>query len=424
MLIFTIPTYYLLIPFGNPVSRPFTIIITIEGLGTNCVGCYGNSLCPTPHFDQLASKSIVLDQLWSDSSEPLETLTSWWTSSHRISRSGGHHVYSPWIELLQDSLLVTDNPLIFEGPDELPFAKAILAEGQSRENATHFELLLEAALATWNDHPHEYPMLWIHSRGLHGSWDAPYELRKIMCDEGDPDPPHGVEPMELVMHAKTDPDDVFKISCAVGGQVISMDQAFGDFRAALSQMQLPQNCVVMVCGISGYPLGEHGRVGGSVKPLRVESLQLPCMVFLGDALPLGARLPNILQPHELGDWLMPWLQRNEDSDSEEILQGMLEESFDTIDRVGAAIAIHEKETYLAVPAWGCRFSLNPEGESVVELYAKPDDRWEQNEVSSRAISIVDKLVVLRDRLRDAYLVSSTLEGPINWTDESLICPPR
>jgi TPP-dependent 2-oxoacid decarboxylase len=148
------------------------------------------------------------------------------------------------------------------------------------------------------------------------------------------------------------------------------------------------------------------------------------MVFLGDALPLGARLPNILQPHELGDWLMPWLQRNEDSDSEEILQGMLEESFDTIDRVGAAIAIHEKETYLAVPAWGCRFSLNPEGESVVELYAKPDDRWEQNEVSSRAISIVDKLVVLRDRLRDAYLVSSTLEGPINWTDESLICPPR
>ena len=396
------------------------MFLSIEGLGTNLVGAYGNSVCPTPSMDKLSSQSVVLDQLWADSTSPSEVLLSWWTGQHRLQQNQPIAGYCRWREVLAGSLLVTDCPTVAEQEMEV-FDRILLVEEESDDTQKQFERLVEAAVGEWTDHVAEYPVLWIHSKGLSGRWDAPYEYRMVMCDEGDPEPPEGVEPMELVVTDSTDPDEVFQIACAVGGQVISMDQTMGELADSIREMNLESECLLAITGVCGYPLGEHGRVGGSERQLYAETLHVPCFLRFGDLLPLGVRIPEILQPHEVGSLLNWWFNEEENRESDsECLEKMLDLPIDSEVRVGAAIAIGNNQTHVTTPSWSCRFSETPENKNHAQLFAKPDDRWEQNEVSQRATVMVDKMTALRDLLIKTYRESNDPPSTINWVDDSLI----
>ena len=75
----------------------------------------------------------------------------------------------------------------------------------------------------------------------------------------------------------------------------------------------------------------------------------------------------------------------------------------------------EGQVHVAVPAWSCRWSTGEASDGTethqVELFATPDDRWQQNEVSQRAIAIVEELV----ERRDAWLKCCLEEELVEWT---------
>ena len=99
---------------------------------------------------------------------------------------------------------------------------------------------------------------------------------------------------------------------------------------------------------------------------------------------------------------------------------MLDLPIDSDVRVGAAIAMGTNEYHVTTPSWSCRFFEVEENKNQAQLYAKPDDRWEQNEVSQRATVMVDKMTALRDLLIKTYRESNGTLGTINWVDDSLI----
>ena len=72
----------------------------------------------------------------------------------------------------------------------------------------------------------------------------------------------------------------------------------------------------------------------------------------------------------------------------------------------------EDQIHVAVPAWSCRWSSGGSLEEPlvdrVELFATPDDRWQQNEVSQRAGSIVELMENLRDRCVSHFQSDSVL----------------
>ncbi|XZE20957.1 hypothetical protein SH449x_000849 [Pirellulaceae bacterium SH449] len=399
------------------------ILVSIDGLGTNMVGTYGNSLCPTPNMNALAARSIVLDQCWADSSNSLEVLTSLWSGTHKLNRESAD--YSEWIQWVGQGLLVTDDKRVLESPSANLFERVLLVDHQDLEDETEFEELLEAAMGAWVAESNMFSMLWIHSRGLRGVWDAPYDYRRIMCDEDDPEPPTDVTPITFSVNKSTDPDDVFGVACAIVGQVVVIDQALGELLGTLKELNLTKDTLFGLIGVSGYPLGEHGMVGGEAGRLYAEALQSPCIFRLGDSLPVGIRFPTIMQPNEIGDWIVKWLNSDPSEESEELIFASLcDESIDTMDRIGAAIAIAANECYVISPAWSCRITegtANTQGGA--ELFAKPDDRWEQNEVSIRATAVVEKMHALRDKLVQAH-TSGEEPGPVNWLDEELIKPTR
>lgn len=399
------------------------ILVSIDGLGTNMVGAYGNSLCPTPNMNSLAARSIVLDQFWADSTNSLEVLTSLWSGAHKLNRN--YTDYSEWTQWIGQALLVTDDKRVLESPSANLFERVLLVEHQDLGEETEFEELLEAAMGAWVAESNMFSMLWIHSRGLRGAWDAPYDYRRIMCDEEDPEPPTDVTPITFSVNKSTDPDDVFGVACAIVGQVVVIDQALGELLGTLKELNLNKDTLVGLIGVSGYPLGEHGMVGGEAGHLYAEALHSPCLFRLGDDLHVGIRLPTIMQPNEIGEWIVKWLNSESNEESEEsILMSLCDESIDTPNRIGAAIATGDREYFVVSPAWSCRIT---EGTSTTsdqtELYAKPDDRWEQNEVSIRATAVVEKMQALRDKLLAAHTSDEEI-GPVNWLDEELVKPTR
>ena len=466
------------------------IVVTVEGLGTNLVGCYGNALTPTPSFDRFASQSLVADQFWMDGLDPVEVLKSMWSGLHRRERAGlqgGENASKEKFAI--PGLFVTDDPRVYEAALDYVDGEVQLVE-IAYTVETRFSSLVSDALNQWIPKLEKYPWLWIHSRGLGGPWDAPYELRLAMCDEGDPQPPSDVEPPLRIVDSSTDPDEIFGWACGAGGQAIAMDEVWGLLTDAIQELGFEASAMVILAGVQGYPLGEHGTVGmpgggGGLQgseanspdatmpngampdgamphgAMYAERLHCPLIIRPGDQLPLSIRFSQFVQPHHLAGLLEDWIEGSAWIDGEAAgevggddrlsnlrpskvlgssdvacdgwtLSRMIHGS--GVDRLKwlpfqrCAFAWGEYEAALMLPSWSARFSaLEPNGllEAAIELYAMPDDRWQQNEISARAPSIVDAMNSLLNAWMQTDVHSRDRLAELLWTvDEALLTPIR
>ena len=92
------------------------VIVTIEGLGTNLVGCYGGSIGPTKNWDHFAAHAIVFDQFWADTLRPIDVLESMLLGEHFANRSSGYvpETSEATSTLFARALLVTDSLNVIE----------------------------------------------------------------------------------------------------------------------------------------------------------------------------------------------------------------------------------------------------------------------------------------------------------------------
>ncbi len=402
-------------------SKPrYALIVTVEGLGTNLVGCYGGAIAPTKNLDSFACRSIVFDQFWADTLRPVDVLESMWTGKHFALR-----IDDPSIEchrFFERAMLVTDSMNVIEESTRGDFGSVLSidarADDAEEEEQTQFVRLFEAALGQWAMQLDEFPVLWIHSRGLNGKWDAPHEYRRVMCDEGDPEPPHEADPAELRVTDATDPDEVFGLACSMGGQAMVFDDAWSMIEEILEQLGIAGDCLQVLAGVQGYPIGEHGWVGHCGGELYAESLHLPLIVRPGDELDVGVRVPFLVQPNSVLKTLLRWFGKG---DEEMIDNAMSTDFVSEVEALPAenwpiknqlAYSCFDGQMHVAVPAWSCRWSLGPERGELerVELFATPDDRWQQNEISQRAQSIVEELT----ERRNAWLKCFAENGQMEW----------
>lgn len=481
------------------------IVVTVEGLGTNLVGCYGNALTPTPAWDRFASQSLVADQFWMDGLDPVEVLKSMWSGLHRRERAIIHEGENASQEKMKiPGLLVTDDPRVYEAA-----LRYIDGEVQLVEIAytveTRFSSLVLDALNQWIPKLEKYPWLWIHSRGLQGPWDAPYELRLTMCDEGDPKPPSDVEPPVRIVDSSTDPDEIFGWACGAGGQVIAMDEVWGLLADTIQELGFEASALVVLAGVHGYPLGEHGMVGllgesgnpdvpATTPPkgsMYAERLHCPLIIRPGDRLPLSIRFSQFVQPHHLAgvieDWIegSAWIEGDAASEGDRHFQSTQADGIESardgwtlskmmhgsgVDRLRwlpfqrSAFAWGEKEAALMLPSWSARFStLEPNstladattelwghlvtdaasigietaetdrddrdeverGPLTIELFAMPDDRWQQNEISARAPAVVDAMNSLLNAWMQIDVHGRDRLTELLWNvDEALLTPIR
>ncbi|MDZ4659687.1 MAG: hypothetical protein SH868_19105 [Bythopirellula sp.] len=361
------------------MQNRLALVIAVDGLRASALGTYGNTAFPTPQLDDLASRSLVVEWLLAESPE----LDDFYrevcpaTPDEKIRR---------WV-VTDDPTIV---PLVESGFDEVvriergPSQSA--AELAETQTARFFVQAVEQ-LALWQKDAAEQNangLLWVHFSGLCGPWDVPLQLRSELMDEDDPLPAEFVDPPAL-LSSVDDPDELLKYRVAYAAQVAVLESCLAGVVEAFEEMSHPGEKLAMILGSRGFSLGEHGCVGQDCGTLYSEQLHLPWLIMTPQTREPLPRVSGFARPSDIQATLNQWFNSAATSESPgmsltSVLAGVTGQL-----RLAAISGNRAGEQMIRTPAW-----LLKQGEST-ELYSKPDDRWEANDVASLCPEIVQVL---------------------------------
>jgi arylsulfatase A-like enzyme len=234
--------------------------------------------------------------------------------------------------------------------------------------------------------------IWAQARGMNATWDAPYAMRRLILDEDDPDPPRDVSFAARRLAVDVDPDELLGLRAAYAGQIGVLDECLAALDDLLDETGLAENTTVALVGVRGFPLGEHGAFGLEVGQLHEELLHVPWILrFPGDAF-AALRLPQLVTHVDLGPTLADACGFSPTSDvtndlgmtGASLMPLLRDERGPWRDHVCHRL---RDEVGITTPAWRLR-----KVDDAVQLFVKPDDRWEVNDVSQRCGDVAERLV--------------------------------
>ncbi|RIK72245.1 MAG: hypothetical protein DCC67_19530 [Planctomycetota bacterium] len=438
---------------------PNAIVVAVDGLRAAALGAYGNAWHPTPSLDELASRSLLMDWMWCPGPDVLSFYDRCWRhldcaghaeslaavdasrSSHGLHDCQQRPSLAATLgEAAVETTCLTDAPEIAELAERAGFAEiygldAPAAKPASSWGDTELARLFSAAvdrLQPWSrtrgDGDRSPPrLLWLHARGFHGAWDAPVELRQRLHEEGDPPAATFLHPPAALR--TDDQDEALPYRAAYAAQTMVLDECLGGLLAAIDELALADHTLVMLVGCRGFALGEHGGVGSGVRDLYSELLHIPCVMWAPGILPSPQRSPLLVGAEAVAAALLRWFA----------VDGAFGEEGPSLFEGGAAPPCREGSPWLLAcgdggeramrtPAWMLR--QPPRAADVgaasvpapmAELYVKPDDRWEANEVADRCPDIVARLLALLD---EGILVDSGGAVRVAELDADLTTPIR
>ena len=390
-----------------------TIVLIIDRLGAGYLGPYGNTWIDTPGFNRLAAQSMLIEFAMADTIELPRLYRSYWRGQHAAS-DGELAIGLPEIILPTaiQSALITDAVEVADLPDARLFdERLVLSPSPSPVVATELEQTelarVFAAALDWLETAPEPFLLWIHARGMDGAWDAPLEFRNQFADEDDPDPPNLAVPPAKRLDRDYDPDEMLGFQHAYAGQVALLDVCLGVFLETLGGLPNCEDTMLVATSPRGYPLGEHGRIGACDLALYGESIHVPWFLRLPAMAGAAVRCLDFVQPPDLCATILDWLELSHD-DQHRWGQSILP-LVDCIPQPwrDRTCSVAGGFTAFRSPAW--LLHRHPDGQC--ELYAKPDDRLEANEVSTRCPEAVEALETAFADFREVSQLGQSTQPP-------------
>ncbi len=370
------------------------ICLVIDRLHAGFLGCYGNAWTGTPQLDRLACESFVADSMLIDTPK-LETLCrSYWQGAHAL-RPEAADPAPTLAGVLADAgvgtALVTDEGAVARHPLAVEFDELIELESvdavqparqidQTRLGRCFAQLIDRVELAS------EPFFLWCHLRGLAAAWDAPLELRQAYTEPGDPEPSLSTEVPSRRLADDFDPDDLLRFTHAYAGQVTLLDTCIGALHEFLRTSRVGQETLLVLLSARGFPLGEHGRLGPCDEALHGELVHVPALLRFPDEMAAGVRSGALVEPADLMPTLLDWWGHTEHigSGRDKSLLPLIREDVDTV-RDRLIVTGSDGQRAIRTPAWYLRAGDPP------ELFAKPEDRWEVNDVADRCRNVAERL---------------------------------
>jgi len=350
------------------------LCITIDGLHGGMIGAYGNGWIQTPTLDLLATESVVFDRCYTNSLDIATIFDSLWDELPGKLWEKGYR-----------TVLLTDDTDVFHHASATGFYEAHRLEttntekpADSVEQTLFFEAFATAVDLIESNRTLPY-FFWLHLRGFYGSWDFPMKQRGKYQAGGDPKPYPGLAPPTI--DGEIDPDVLQAVMEAYSGGVSVLDTALGGLFDSLQEGELGTNTLFLFGSTRGFSLGEHHRIGVD-KRLYGENLHLPLMIRFPDGFGATVRSQILFQPDDLRTFLA----------DPSTLRTLINDETETFRE---SLVVHGKngETAQITPEWFLRRVpiVDEHGETVrTELYAKPDDRWEINDVADRCGEVLEK----------------------------------
>jgi arylsulfatase A-like enzyme len=192
-----------------------------------------------------------------------------------------------------------------------------------------------------------------------------------------------------------------------------LDQCLGAFVDALDGSTHRDSTLLVIAGARGFPLGEHARVGPwedcsgrdadeqEHPTLYTELLHVPWLVRLPGGVGAGGRTQALVQPIDLAPTLLDWWGLSGAplaGAGRSLLPLVREESTAWRDRACAVSAAGERSIQTSAwrMRWGPPAADGPAALALAsargELFVKPDDYWEVNDVADRCPDVSGALV--------------------------------
>lgn len=371
-----------------------SVCLVVDRLHWGSLGAYGNTWVSTPAFDRLAAEGFVWDGAFIESPRLDAFYHACWAGRHAMrpvapadgARSlmallARHGVHA---RLLTDDSRVAAHPLA-GGFGELVHLR--LPTPSVPANSVEQTLLgrfFSQAMELLDSAPEPF-LLWCHVGSLGTAWDAPREFRRMAWDEGDPEPPDLVQPPEIILPKDYDPDLLLGFTQVYAGQVGVLDTCLEVLLDWLAESEKGRRTLFIVAAARGFPLGEHLRLGPCDHALYGELVHVPLMFRLPTRSEATDRSDALVQPSDLGPTLCHWhgVAPDPSFEATDLLRRM--QDVDEAFRQCVGILGEGDERAMVTPAWYFRQGPRP------ELFLRPDDCWDANDVADRCPEIVEAM---------------------------------
>jgi len=372
-----------------------SILLLADGLRASSLGPYGNTWFETDSLNRLAAESLLFEQCISDSIDNQLGIQGILTGRHCCSpRPVANELVDAISSAGTDTVLITSNlDNVPESADcfdavvevDLPQNELPAADVASTALAAYF-----AAAVDFIQNCNQPVFLLLDSPGFSNAWDAPYSFRQQLADDDDPEPSElAIAPGMQFNESTDDPDLLFDFQVAYSGQVALFDTLLGILLDEIEQSNWASRALFCLASNRGFPLGEHGVVGYYRPILHTEITHCPLLVRWPKAINanrITGRSQQLVQPGAIYSLLRDWHQL---PDQQMTFQAIEQNRIMPNEKSAAVISrCHQDDIVqysIQTQAWKL---ING---SSLQLYVKPDDMWDYNNVLSLCRPVAESL---------------------------------
>lgn len=342
------------------------IVVAAHGCGIGGLGPYGNEWIATPNLDRLAAEGEVYDRHYSACPDPVATRRAWWAN------------------LPLGAVLIRHSRHSHDAPADVyaGFAQVIDARPNSPD------ALFRELPAALDRNP---PLVWIETDRLLPPWTVAQDVFEAYLeewtDDGSEPDDEQVLPWTAPEVGEFDRDDLTAwelLHRTYAAAVTVFDAELGRLFDLLRERGLDTTATWAVTSDFGFPLGEHGFIGPHRPHLHDEFVHLPLIVRRPGGASAGARVSRFTQPEDV----LPLLLGQPIPDRPSVVTRWAVNGADEA-------ALRTDDFALLLP-----LTVPDEDDPRPPLlFAKPDDRWEVNDIRQANLDRADELEAeLRARL--------------------------
>ena len=275
---------------------------------------------------------------------------------------------------------------------------------------------------------HEPFLLWLDLFSPHGPWDTPAAFRDLYAalepdefevgdegdlvdeDDADFDPERDLGEVTPLIDVPAgavgdviSEEELLRLRRTYAGTVTLVDKWLGTLFESLKTLGRLDDTLIVFTADQGEPLGEHGYVRRFRPWLYEELIHTPLIVRLPKAERGGLRHQAIVQTVDLLPTVLAALgvPPSESAHGENLLPLILGKK--TKIRDYACMGMDVEEFAIRTHHWHLTVPIehDPEEPRTPELYRKPEDRWDQNNVIAENAEIADRLELTLRRFVEA-----------------------
>jgi arylsulfatase A-like enzyme len=379
------------------------LVVLAHGFHLGYVGCYGNEWIATPALDRLAAEGIIFDQHVVDHPDPAQASYAWHTGCYSM----------PWPEWREEASESKSHPRHFARlrehgiPTILMRAQAPGDEVNDRtgwdhlhevssdpEEALDFTLSALDAMAS-----HEHWLARVELSVLMPPWKMPDEFQEAYREE-EPEaeiPTDSLADPETQELLEAERPTLSKLQREFAGAVTYLDAVLERFLSQLEDREWANDVLLVITSDFGEAIDEQRRGSAVQTHLHEERIHVPLIVRFADQRAAGRRIAALTQPVDLLPTIFELfgLPVPADVQGRSLMPLLTGTSLKVRDYACAGVRVGETiEWALRTPEWSFLWPMNQPSQGTgrdPELYVKPDDRWEVNNVWQHHADLAERL---------------------------------